>query len=217
MSHPRSSGPVCCNGIIGVIPPFFYFCKKKAVPLLIVDNYDSFTYNLVQLVEQCGIENYRLVKNDRLDTLPSSFDKVLISPGPGIAREAGALLPFLSKYYKTKSILGICLGFEALLELQGACLSPLPGPLHGIQNEGVVLQEDPLFNRVPSRFKIGHYHSWYVKESDFPANTRILMKDSNDLPMAFRHRQYRLYGLQFHPESYMTENGQQIIQNWLEM
>lgn len=186
--------------------------------LLIIDNYDSFTYNLVQQVEQGGLENYRLVKNDRLDTVASSsFDKVLISPGPGLAGEAGALLPFLSKHYKTKSFLGICLGFEALLELLGAPLSPLAGPMHGIQNEGVVLQKDPLFHGLPHRFKIGHYHSWYVKEKDFPADTRILMKDSNGLPMAFRHQQYPLYGLQFHPESYMTENGQQIIQNWLKM
>jgi anthranilate synthase component 2 len=191
---------------------------KKAVSLLIIDNYDSFTYNLVQQVEQCGVENYRLVKNDQLETLaPLSFDKVLISPGPGIASEAGTLLPFLSKYHKTKSFLGICLGFEALLELLGARLSPLAAPMHGIQNEGNILQEDPLFRRLPNRFKIGHYHSWYVKETDFPPETCILVKDSNGLPMAFRHRRYPLYGLQFHPESYMTENGQQIIQNWLEM
>ncbi len=196
----------------------FTFAPKKKVALLIIDNYDSFTYNLVQAVEQSGLTDYQLVKNDRLNNVVDhQFDKVFISPGPGLAAEAGQLLSFLKAYHKTKSFLGICLGFEAILEFLGARLSPLPEPLHGIQNKGIVLKKDPLFHRMPSKFNIGHYHSWYVKEEDFPEGTSIFMKDESGLAMAFGHNRYPLYGLQFHPESYMTENGQKIIQNWLEM
>lgn len=186
--------------------------------LLIIDNYDSFTFNLVQAVEQCGLTDYQLVKNDRLDNVAGyRFDKVLISPGPGLAAEAGQLLSFFETYHKTKSFLGVCLGFEAILEFLGARLSPLPEPLHGIQNKGIVLKKDPIFLGMPPAFNIGHYHSWYVKEENFPKETSLLMKDEWGLAMAFRHNRYPLYGLQFHPESYMTENGQKVIQNWLEM
>jgi anthranilate synthase component 2 len=191
--------------------------QKKVVSLLIIDNYDSFTYNLVQYVEQAGKE-YFLAKNDRLDTLPpESFEKVLISPGPGIAQEAGQLPDFISAYFHRKSFLGICLGFEALLEFLEAKLSLLPKPMHGIQNTGVVVKEDPLFKNIPKELKIGHYHSWYVKEEDFPGETDILMKDENGLIMAFRHKSLPVYGVQFHPESYMTERGSEIIKNWLEI
>lgn len=184
--------------------------------LLIIDNYDSFTYNLVQCVEQAGAEDYLLVKNDRLDSLkPAQFEKVLISPGPGIASESGQLPEFIEKFYQSKSFLGICLGFEALLEFFGAKLSLLSEPMHGIQNEGTILCNDPVFQNLPRQFQIGHYHSWYVKEEDFPNETEILMKDSTGLVMAFRHKKYNLYALQFHPESYMTEFGSEIIKNWL--
>ncbi len=180
--------------------------------LLIIDNYDSFTYNLIQCVEQAGAEDYLLVKNDRLDALKTTqFEKVLISPGPGIASESGQLPEFIEKFYQSKSFLGICLGFEALLEFFGAKLSLLSEPMHGIQNEGIILCNDPVFQNLP----IGHYHSWYVKEEDFPEETEILMKDSTGLVMAFRHKKYNLRAVQFHPESYMTEFGPEIIKNWL--
>ncbi len=185
--------------------------------LLIIDNYDSFTYNLVQCVEQTGRDDYLLIKNDRLDNIrPEQFEKVLISPGPGIAHEAGQLPQFIGKYYQTKPFLGICLGFEAMLVFFGAKLSQLTKPMHGIQNRGIVLKEDPLFNNIPPTFKIGHYHSWYVKEEEFPREAEVLMKDETGLIMAFRHKILPLYGLQFHPESYMTEFGSKIIENWLE-
>lgn len=184
--------------------------------LLIIDNYDSFTYNLVQCVEQAGAEDYLLVKNDRLDSLkPTQFEKVLISPGPGIASESGQLPEFIERFYQSKSFFGICLGFEALLEFLGAKLSLLSEPMHGIQNEGTILCNDPVFQSLPRQFQIGHYHSWYVKEEDFPRETEILMKDSIGLVMAFRHKKYDLRAVQFHPESYMTEFGSEIIKNWL--
>lgn len=186
--------------------------------LLIIDNYDSFTYNLVQSVEQAGNIDFQVVKNDRLMKISSgSFEKVLISPGPGVAEEAGDLMKFIAAFYKTKSFFGVCLGFEALLSFFGARLSLLPAPLHGIQNKGLVMKNDRLFKNMPVSFDIGHYHSWYVKENDFPAGFDILMKDEAGRIMAFRHRKFFLYGVQFHPESYMTTLGDEIIKNWLEM
>ncbi len=186
--------------------------------LLIIDNYDSFTYNLVQCVEQSGIEDYVLAKNDQLGTVrPEQFEKVLISPGPGVVSETGQLFRFIEKYHKEKSFLGICLGFEALLEFLGAKMAQLPKPMHGIKNEGIILRDDIIFRDLPRKFNIGHYHSWYVKEVDFPKETQILMKDSNGLIMAFRHKKYDLRAVQFHPESYMTEFGCRIITNWLSL
>jgi len=192
----------------------FYFQKMK---LLIIDNYDSFTYNLVQLVEQAGCKDYFLVKNDRLHELKSaSFDKVIISPGPGIAKEAGELMQFLKKFYLEKSILGICLGYEALVELFGGKLIQMPEPMHGIRNKGKIIKKDNIFKDLPNEFFIGHYHSWIIEENEMPSELEILMKDENGLPMAFRHKKYDLSGLQFHPESVMTEFGREIISNWLQ-
>lgn len=184
--------------------------------LLIVDNYDSFTYNLVQRVEEAGQKKYLLVKNDQLQALQfDDFDRVLISPGPGIAHEAGQLPDFISRFYQTKKILGICLGFEALVEFFGGKLSQMDDPMHGIQNEGFVVNNNPLFKDVPGSFLMGHYHSWIVAPEDFPGDLEISVKDENGLIMAFRHRQYPLYGLQFHPESFMTPEGKKMIFNWL--
>ena len=184
--------------------------------LLIIDNYDSFTYNLVQLVEQAGISEYLLVKNDQLHGLKSeSFDKVIISPGPGIASEAGDLMQFLKLYYHKKSILGICLGYEALAELFGGNLVQMPGPMHGIRNKGKIVKKDSIFKGLPAEFFIGHYHSWIIEENGMPKELEILMKDENSLPMAFRHKHYDLTGLQFHPESVMTQFGLEMIYNWL--
>ena len=186
--------------------------------LLIIDNYDSFTYNLVQLVEQAGVNDYLLVKNDQLLQLEDmDFEKVIISPGPGIAKEAGELIKFLKKYYKKKSILGICLGYEALAELFGAKLVQMPEPMHGIRNKGRIVKGGITFKGLPEEFYIGHYHSWIVEESGMPSELDILLKDENGLPMAFKHKRFDLTGLQFHPESVMTEYGQEMIRNWLEL
>lgn len=184
--------------------------------LLIIDNYDSFTYNLVQLVEQCGLKDYQIVKNDKLLNLDiEEFDKVLISPGPGIAKDAGELMEFLNSVYKQKSILGICLGYEAIGELFGAKLTKLPEPLHGIQNKGGIIAENRIFRGLPEQFKIGHYHSWIIKEEDMPDELQIILIDEDDLPMAVQHILYDITGFQFHPESIMTEYGKEMICNWL--
>ncbi len=184
--------------------------------LLIIDNYDSFTFNLVQLVEEAGEKDYFILKNDQLDIVKSNdFEGVLISPGPGLAREAGQLPLFLQRFYNKKNILGICLGFEALVELFGGKLSILKEPLHGIQNKGFIIHPNPLFEQIDEPFQMGHYHSWFVDPLDFPDKLEISVKDELGLIMAFRHKQYPLFGLQFHPESYMTPQGRHIISNWL--
>jgi len=186
--------------------------------LLIIDNYDSFTYNLVQLVEQAGVSDFLLIKNDELRNLKAAdFDKVMISPGPGVASEAGELLPFLKQYMNSKSILGICLGYEAIAEVCGGKLVQLPKPMHGIRNKGKVLADAIIFQGLPTEFHIGHYHSWIIEKESFPAELESTLEDENGLIMAFRHRQLDLQGLQFHPESIMTEFGFEMVKNWLEL
>lgn len=190
--------------------------NERILKLLIIDNYDSFTYNLVQIIEQNGVKNFKVVKNDDLLGLNvEDYDKILISPGPGIAKEAGQLMPFLRSVFKTKSILGVCLGYEAIGELFGAKLTKMPHPMHGIQNYGTSLKNDTIFRGFPNKFKIGHYHSWIIEEQQMPDCLEITMKDENDLPMAFKHKEYKIRGLMFHPESIMTEFGKEIISNWL--
>ena len=191
---------------------------QKIIPLklLIIDNYDSFTYNLVQLVEQAGLSNYSIVKNDDLIKLnPTDFDKVIISPGPGIAKEAGQLMGFLQEFYISKSILGICLGHEAIAELFGAKLIPLKEPMHGIKNKANIVKKNKIFNSIPNSFNIGHYHSWILDENDLPNEFDIILRDENNLNMAIKHIKFDLTGLQFHPESIMTDYGLKMIKNWL--
>lgn len=184
--------------------------------LLIIDNYDSFTYNLVHLVEQAGVEHCLIVKNDKLNKLNANdFDKVIISPGPGIAKEAGGLMDFLKQFYKSKSILGICLGHEAIAELFGAKLIPMPEPMHGVKNKAQVLDSDNIFKGLPGEFNIGHYHSWIIDEDTLPDELEIIMRDENNLNMAIQHVSYNLTGLQFHPESIMTDFGLEMMKNWL--
>lgn len=184
--------------------------------LLIIDNYDSFTYNLVQLVEQAGIVDYLLIKNDELaDLSVNDFDKVLISPGPGIAKEAGQLMWFLNKIYTTTPILGICLGHEAIGELFGAELIQMDEPMHGIKNKAAIVIRDPIFVGIPDTFYIGHYHSWNIDENTIPEHLEIIIRDENNLNMAIRHKELPIIGLQFHPESIMTEFGLEIIKNWI--
>jgi anthranilate synthase component 2 len=184
--------------------------------LLIIDNYDSYTYNIVQLVEQCGVQDYLMVKNDELmDIGQEQFDKAIISPGPGIAVEAGDLNRFLGMHYKEKSFMGICLGHEAIAELFGGKLVRMTSPWHGVQGPGIVLKKDYLFRGLPDQFKIGHYHSWIMEKETLPEELEITMVDDGGRIMAIRHRDYDLVGLQFHPESVMTEHGLRMMENWL--
>lgn len=172
-------------------------------------------FNLVQLIRQIGISDYQIVKNDQLDDLkPTDFDKVLISPGPGVASEAGKLLPFVKKFLHEKSMLGICLGYEAIAEICGGRLKKLPKPMHGVRSVGKVIADNELFNGLPDTFQIGHYHSWIIDREGFPNVLEATLENSEGLIMAFRHKQYQLRGLQFHPESVMTEYGFEMMKNW---
>ena len=159
---------------------------------------------------------YLIVKNDELEYLNTDeFDKVIISPGPGIAKEAGQLMWFLRKFYKAKPMLGICLGHEAIAELIGAKLTPMKEPMHGIKNKANILKGDTIFNGLPDEFSIGHYHSWNIDEQTLPDELEVILRDENNLNMAIKHTKYNLTGLQFHPESIMTEYGLEMMKNWL--
>jgi anthranilate synthase component II len=169
------------------------------------------------MVEQAGVNDFVIKNNDELFTEEKyDFDKVLISPGPGVAKEAGQLMDFIRNYYESKPMLGICLGFEALAEYFGVGIIPLSKPMHGLKNNMEIFDNHYVFNGLPRKLKIGHYHSWTSSENEFPSSLRLIAKDENGIVMAFSHEKYDLTGLMFHPESIMTEFGFEMITNWLE-
>jgi anthranilate synthase component 2 len=182
--------------------------------ILVIDNYDSFVYNLVYMLRQYAVVT--VVKNDELQpAMPERYDKILLSPGPGLPAEAGQMPDIIRQYAASKSILGICLGHQAIAEHFGASLYNLPEPLHGLASQLSVQQSDPLLADMPARFQVGHYHSWVVNRDSCPPELELLATDERGNIMALRHRQYAVYGLQFHPESVLTEYGHQIIKNWI--
>lgn len=188
--------------------------------ILVLDNYDSFTYNLVYILRQLGYSNQLDVyRNDKisLDAV-DWYDKILLSPGPGVPADAGIMPDLIRQYGPSKSILGICLGHQGIAETYGAELFNLSTVKHGLEDEVSVSENDKgLFRDLPQNFKIGLYHSWAVKADSVTADLRIKVtavdKDGNI--MGIRHKEYDVQGLQFHPESIMTENGTVIIKNWL--
>ncbi len=184
--------------------------------ILVVDNYDSFTFNLVHLLHECG-QNPTVWRNDkfRLEDV-EQFDKILLSPGPGIPSEAGLLLDVIKTYAASKSILGVCLGMQAMAEVFGGSLYNLSYPVHGRATAMQVLdEEEALFAELPQTFNVGRYHSWAVSRDGLPGDVRITAKDTEGVIMAIRHLQYDVRGVQFHPESVLTEYGCQMIKNWL--
>jgi anthranilate synthase component 2 len=184
--------------------------------VLVIDNYVSFVYNLVHMIRDLGHqpEVYRNNKID-LETV-GQYDKILLSPGPGIPEEAGILLDLIKTYAASKSILGVCLGHQAIAEAFGAELLNLPTVLHGIASANEIQDPaEPLFSGFPASFSIGHYHSWVVKENTLPAELKVTGRDSEGNVMSISHTQYDVKGLQFHPESILTDNGIQILANWL--
>jgi anthranilate synthase component 2 len=185
--------------------------------ILIIDNNDSFTYNLVQLIEECGCCDYTVVKNNVLDIdSVTAYSKILISPGPGIPKETSGIFEVLEKFHKTKSILGVCLGHQAIAEYFGATLINLPKPFHGIKSEIEVCDDDCiLFSALPKSFDGGRYHSWAVSEKDFPDDLKITAVSTDGIIMGLSHKVYDVHGIQFHPESIMTPFGMKIIENWI--
>lgn len=184
--------------------------------ILVIDNYDSFTYNLVHLLQELH-EEYVVVRNDKFELeYVEQFDKILLSPGPGIPEEAGLLMDVIRNYAPTKSILGICLGQQAIAEVFGGKLFNLPKPLHGVATGiSIVDKEEQLFQNFPETSKIGRYHSWAVEKESLPSCLKVTAEDENGVIMALSHTQYDVRGLQFHPESVLTDNGKILIANWL--
>lgn len=184
--------------------------------LLILDNYDSFTYNLVQLVEQIGGWDFDIKKNDDIHLKEvDNYQKILLSPGPGLPSEAGIMPELLNHYASKKSILGVCLGHHAIAEAFGGKLYNFSQPVHGIQRKVTLIEEDSLFDGITEPFVVGLYHSWAVQQENFPKDLIITAMSEKGVIMALRHRVYDVKGVQFHPESMMTSFGKQMIENWL--
>lgn len=183
--------------------------------VVIIDNYDSFTFNLSHMVKELGAE-VTVWRNDQFhmeDLQP--FDKIILSPGPGIPEEAGLLLDTIRTYAPTKPILGVCLGHQAIGEVFGAQLTNLERVFHGIQTPCRKITEDYLFDSLPETFPVGRYHSWVVSKEDFPEDLEITALSDEGQIMALRHKKYDVRGIQFHPESVLTPDGKTIIKNWL--
>jgi anthranilate synthase component II len=185
--------------------------------LLIVDNHDSFTYNLVQIVERAGCRDFTIIANDRADCDANAFDKVIFSPGPGVpVEEAGIMKHILARYAANKGILGVCLGHQAIAEFFGARLANLSRAYHGVKARiALVDSSDYLFAGLPGEIDGGLYHSWAVSDVGLPACLRVTAISAEGTIMGLSHRAYNIKGLQFHPESIMTEYGTAILGNWL--
>lgn len=184
-----------------------------------VDNYDSFSYNLVHLVEKITHSKVTVFCNDKIDLdQVSVYDKIILSPGPGIPSEAGQLIPLIKTYASSKSILGVCLGHQAIAEAFGGTLENLSTVFHGVDSNCTIVNgSNPLFKFLPETFKIGHYHSWVVSDKGFPDVLEITARNEQGYIMALQHKEYDLKGVQFHPESVLTPQGEIIIRNWLNL
>jgi anthranilate synthase component 2 len=184
--------------------------------IIVIDNYDSFTYNLVHYLEDlnCEVTVYR---NDEFDIEElQKFDKILLSPGPGIPDEAGLLKEVIKTFSATKSILGVCLGQQAIAEVFGGSLVNLEKVYHGVAtNIKIQVQDEPLFKDIDSEIEVGRYHSWVVNPIDFPEVLEITSLDENGQIMSLRHRTYDIRAVQFHPESILTPHGKKILENWV--
>jgi len=189
---------------------------KKQMKILVFDNYDSFTYNLVHLVEKITHEKVEVHRNDQIPLEKvKEYDKIILSPGPGIPEEAGMLLPLIKEYASSKSILGVCLGHQAIGQAFGGTLVNLSTVYHGVATSCELRATSPLFSGLPSNIEVGRYHSWVVSDKNFPAELEITAEDDNGFIMGLQHRTYDVQGVQFHPESVLTPMGEEIMKNWL--
>jgi anthranilate synthase component 2 len=207
--------------------------KLSDMKILVFDNYDSFTYNLVHLVEKITHLKVDVYRNDQIPLEKvQEYDKIILSPGPGIPEEAGLLLPLIKKYAATKSILGVCLGHQAIGEAFGGKLINLSTVYHGVAtpvhivNGGLsaVSSDSPLtidhstrnlFDGLPETIEAGRYHSWILSDENFPAELEVTARDDNNYIMGLQHKKYDVQGVQFHPESVLTPMGEDILKNWL--
>jgi anthranilate synthase component 2 len=184
--------------------------------ILVFDNYDSFTYNLVHAVKKLGFLDVEVHRNDKigLDEI-KRFDKIILSPGPGVPSESGILLDVIRTYAPSKPILGVCLGEQAIAEAFGGTLINLPEVHHGVTSEIEVIEEDILFNNLPSKLIVGRYHSWAAERETLPSCLKITAVDEAGMIMALAHREFDVRGVQFHPESVLTPHGEEMLKNWL--
>lgn len=185
--------------------------------LLILDNYDSFTYNLVHLVEKVSDIPFEVFRNDKI-TLKEigNFDRIILSPGPGLPSQAGIMPELLKQYSSSRSILGICLGMQAIGECFHSKLKNLGTVCHGMATPVRIIGNDTIFRNCPPTFNVGRYHSWIVDPSGLSADLEITAVDENNHIMAIKHRHFDVKGLQFHPESILSEYGEMMISNWLQ-
>lgn len=199
----------------GIRMGFFY---AKNMRILLLDNYDSFTYNLLHYLEKVSDIPVDVFRNDEiaLDDI-ERYDAIVLSPGPGLPEEAGILLPLINRYKQRKKILGVCLGHQALAMSYGANLANLPRVVHGEATSIRIHSQIGLFKSIPLSFNVGRYHSWVVKDHELPVELICTASDNDQNVMAFQHYELPLFGVQFHPESILTEFGEEMIRNWLEM
>jgi anthranilate synthase component 2 len=184
--------------------------------ILVFDNYDSFTYNLVHLVENITNQKVTVVRNDQIALEDvAGYDKIILSPGPGIPSEAGLLLPLIKEYASSKSILGVCLGHQAIGEAFGATLENLSTVFHGVATPIKIDTTNYLFKGLGDTIEVGRYHSWAIASNDLPDILKVTATDENGLIMAIEHTSYDVCGVQFHPESVLTPNGETVIKNWI--
>lgn len=185
--------------------------------ILVFDNYDSFTYNLVHLVEKITGEKVDVFRNDRIGLADIAvYDKIILSPGPGIPKEAGLLLPLIKEYAASKSILGVCLGHQAIAEAFGGTLVNLTTVYHGVATPVKILNtRSGILKGLGEEIEAGRYHSWIVSDDDLPGVLEVTARDANGYIMGLQHKEFDVQGVQFHPESVLTPDGEQILRNWL--
>lgn len=185
--------------------------------VLVLDNYDSFTYNLVQYIQEILEHKIDVFRNDEIDLdAVGAYDFIILSPGPGLPKDAGIMPALIQRYAATKTILGVCLGHQAIGEAFGASLENLAHVFHGVETPiEVVVEDEPLFQSMPTTFQAGRYHSWVVAKESLPSELEVTAVDKDGVIMAMRHKTYDVRGVQFHPESIMTEFGRKMLENLL--
>ena len=185
--------------------------------ILVFDNYDSFTYNLVHLVEKIVDDTVEVFRNDQIPLEDvKRYDKIILSPGPGLPRDAGLMLPLIREYATTKSILGVCLGHQAIGEAFGGKLVNLSTVFHGVATPLRITRTDSqVLQGLSGDIEVGRYHSWVVSDEEFPDTLEVTARDDNNYIMALQHKTFDVQGVQFHPESVLTPKGEQMMRNWL--
>lgn len=184
--------------------------------ILLLDNYDSFTYNLAHIIRQLGYTCAVHRNNEISIEEVSQFEKILLSPGPGIPDQAGIMKEVITKFGPTKSILGVCLGHQGIAEVYGGSLYNIPRALHGVTSNARVLDKtEKLFRDLPEVFQVTHYHSWAITPGSLPAKIKVTSENEDGLIMSIRHVDFDVCGVQFHPESIMTPVGTKIVHNWI--